>query len=214
MSLKLIFKLILVIGALLLVKSCFFPTRAHRKLKITAEVVTPQGLRMGSSVIDFVYTDVPRWLPGSIGVSRQVIGEATVVDLGNGRFLLVLLHDQYWSHDVSALLDDRRREADGTVKATWMPMLVTFKDATDATSIVEVAPDNLAAVFGAGYALRRVVAEPTTDQPTFGTLNQIPAVRDGILTGTLERQIAKNPSLYVKTALQLTSSAFQQSAPK
>ena len=208
--------LVVIVLALLLVKSCFFPTRTHRPLRVTAEIDTPMGLRTGSSVIDFVYETVPKWLPGSLGFSRQLVGEAPVVDLGGGRFLIVLLHDQHWNRDVATLLDARRRHEDGTVKETWLPMLVTFTDPSDATSIVEVSPKDLASAFGPGYALRRIVAEPSTDRPSFGGLKQIPAVRDRILHGSAEGPIAPNPTMYASTmtARQLTRMAFQQSAPK
>ena len=207
--------LVLVVLVLLLVQSCFFPTRTHRALKVTVEVDTPLGPRTGSSVIDFVTRPVPAWLPGGGGVSMQVIGEAPVVDLGGGQLLYVLLRDQYGSRSLSALLDERRREADGTVKHNWLPMLVTFPDSTDAASIVEVSPDNLQSVFGPGYALRRITAVPTTDKPTFGVLKTIPVVRDGILNGTLEQSIAKSSSIHDKgTATSLTRLSFQESAPK
>ena len=196
-------------------KSCFFPTRTHRALKVTAEVETPHGLRSGSSVIDFVTTPTPSWLPGGGGASLQVIGEAPVVDLGAGQVLLILLRDQYWHRALSDLVDERRRDEDGTVKKDSLPMLVTFQDSRDATSIVEVPPGNLEAIFGRGYVLRRIVATPTTDKPSFGALNQIPVVRDGILSGTFEQFIAKPASIRDrKSALQLTRLSFQESAPK
>ena len=94
-------------------------------------------------------------------------------------------------------------------------MLITFPDSTDATSIVEVAPNDLQAVFGPGYSLRRIAAVTTTDKPTFGVLRNIPVVREGILSLPFERYIAKPSSIHEKkSAKQLTRLSFQESAPK
>ena len=211
---KLALKIILIVAVLLLVKSCFFPTRTHRTLKITAEVDTPQGLRSGSSIIDFVTEPVPNWLPGGGGVSMQVIGEAPVVEFGGGRSVFVLLRDQYGARSMTDLLDERRREQDGTIEKESMPMLVTFLDPSDVASIVEVPPNDFQLIFGRGYELRRITATPTTDEPTFDVLKHIPLIRDKILQGSSEGRIAPGGSFVSKDPKSLTRFSFQESAPK
>lgn len=48
------------------------------------------------------------------------------------------------------------------------PMLVTFGDLSDPTSMAEVDPDNLAATFGAGVSLKRITVQMTDDPVTTG----------------------------------------------
>ena len=49
-----------------------------------------------------------------------------------------------------------------------LPMLVRFADIADPKTVERVDPENLAASFGAGYALQRVVVEETDDPVTSG----------------------------------------------
>ena len=48
------------------------------------------------------------------------------------------------------------------------PMLVTFGDLADPTSVAEVDPDDLAATFGEGVKLKRITVELTDDPVTTG----------------------------------------------
>jgi hypothetical protein len=212
-----VLKVVIVVAALLLLKSCLFPSTTYRALKITAQVDTPKGLRTGSSVIAFVTKPIPKWLPGSIGSSSQVIGESPVVDLGAGKRLFVLLNDEHFAHDVRELLDARQRNADNSVKSDSSPTLVTFADPSDALSIIKVPPNSLAAVFGSGYSLRRILAEPVDEAANFGVLEKIPLFRDNILKLPLERMIGKEATggpVPESDPRRLTRMSFQQSAPR
>jgi hypothetical protein len=67
-----------------------YPTATFR-YKLTAEVMTPDGLKTGSSVIEASYSSVnPLPNPGRWR-SDSVAGEAVYVDLGRGKNLFVLL---------------------------------------------------------------------------------------------------------------------------
>jgi hypothetical protein len=48
------------------------------------------------------------------------------------------------------------------------PMLVTFKDVADPTSVEKVDPDDLAATFGAGYRLKAITVQVTDEPVTTG----------------------------------------------
>lgn len=48
------------------------------------------------------------------------------------------------------------------------PMLVTFRDLADPTTVEKVDPDNLAASFGDGVSLRRITVQMTDDPVTTG----------------------------------------------
>ena len=78
------------------------------------------------------------------------------------------------------------------------PMLVTFGDEGDPTSVAAVDPDDLAATFGPGTALRRITVEMTDDAVTsgiegrLGWLNNLEAYRtdpDNPFTNTLPQEI-------------------------
>ena len=58
------------------------------------------------------------------------------------------------------------------------PMLVTFADVNRPASVAEVSPDNLAAHFGTGYALKRITFEALDSQMplTTGFKDRFPAI--------------------------------------
>lgn len=68
-----------------------------------------------------------------------------------------------------------------------LPMLVTFDDIADPTSMRQGAPDDLAASFGQGYALREVTLEitdaPTTTGVVDGCWGVAAALGGGLLDG-------------------------------
>jgi hypothetical protein len=67
------------------------PTCTFR-YKLTAEVMTPEGLKSGSSVLEVSYQMSNGWLPDSRGKHIDSLrGEAVYVDMGNGRNIFVTL---------------------------------------------------------------------------------------------------------------------------
>lgn len=58
------------------------------------------------------------------------------------------------------------------------PMLVTFGDLGDPTSVARVDPDDLAASFGEGVSLKRVTVELTDDPVTKGIEERLPTPDD------------------------------------
>lgn len=65
-------------------------------------------------------------------------------------------------------LPQYRVVAKGAMQLDGWPMLVTFEDETDPTSVARVEPDDLAASFGGGVSLRRITVELTDDPVTTG----------------------------------------------
>lgn len=55
------------------------------------------------------------------------------------------------------------------------PMLVTFKDIADPTSVVRVDPDDLAPSFGAGYRLKAITVQVTDEPVTVGIDRKLPS---------------------------------------
>ena len=60
------------------------------------------------------------------------------------------------------------------------PLLVTFTDITDPTTVKQVNPTNLAATFGPGVSLKRITLEITDEPVTEGKIEQVlPCLRSG-----------------------------------
>ena len=126
----------------------------------------------------------------------KVRGEAVAVDLPGGRTLFALLrsgNDVEWSARVMQMLApkiqgepwaesfDNILSIKGAVEVPRMwppvgileersayPMMVTFGDLADPTSVAVVDPDDLATTFGEGVTLRRITVELTDDPVTTG----------------------------------------------
>lgn len=165
------------------------------RYRLTVEVDTPQGPRTGSSVIEVEQTLVrPGSNPAGLAVDRRIRGEAVAVDLPGGRTLFALLRSEEsvgWAGYVMPMVAPRvpgehfAEQLDdmlavkGTVTLTRMwpptghlpkrpayPMLVTFRDPADPTSIERVDPDDLAGTFGGGVSLRKITVGLTDDPVT------------------------------------------------
>ena len=171
------------------------------RYRLTVEVDTPQGLRSGSSVIE-VEQSMGRTAMSGFGkrIDRRVRGEAVAVDLPGGRTLFALLRsetDTDWAAQVMQRLApdtegepwderfDNVLSIEGEVEVprsfspqrpdegSAYPMLVTFGDLSDPTSVERVDPDGLAASFGEGYALKRITVQLTDDPVTTGIEEQL-----------------------------------------
>lgn len=166
------------------------------RYRLTVEVETPEGLKTGSSVIEVQQTLVRAGsVPANQAVERRVRGEAAAVDLPGGKTLFALLrsdNDPDWASRVYVLLAPQENKpfedalddvleikGERTLPRTWpadlwipersaYPMLVTFGDPADPTSVAQVDPDDLAATFGEGVKLKRITVELTDDPVTTG----------------------------------------------
>jgi hypothetical protein len=168
------------------------------RYRMTVEVETPQGLRIGSAVREVDYA--ADCLAGQCGGLGTVRGEAVAVDLPGRRTLYALLPsdtmdvDYVWripmlafmgrwgiatpeaERQFAVMLADRTTrvlprqfpEAYTGYNPPGYPLLVTFTDRRDPMSVVRVEPDALAASFGAGVALRRITVQITEDEVTEG----------------------------------------------
>ncbi len=161
------------------------------RYRLTVEVETPDGLRSGSSVIEVVVRetgDDGLTLPEARGIRARLRGEVVAVELPDSRVLFALLRSQnnvdaakWWPY---AAVDTRQfegeysgirrtrlmkeQQAGGDLPFDNRPMLVTFADLDDPTSVARVDPDDLAASFGEGVTLRRITVQLTDDPVTSG----------------------------------------------
>jgi hypothetical protein len=136
------------------------------------------------------------YFPGAISYQS---GEAVVVKLDRGQHLFALLD---WQQSALAFAAFYPREllpsnATSDIGAYWgqpqkphaneieasrksvvlprvlYPVLVTFGDVGDPTSVKHVKPDGLAAIFGAGYHLESIVLEITDETVTLGRVTAV-----------------------------------------
>jgi hypothetical protein len=146
--------------------------RPGHKYRLTIEVETPEGAKSAAGVMA---------VTPDRGYSRrgrtQTSGDALFVDLGNGRNLVVLLAHLDKTLDLDGMNYVALRAygaargqrvpfnemnlARGVVPVTGtlIPILATFTDPADPSTMRTVPPDDLAAPFGPGVRLRGVVAE-------------------------------------------------------
>lgn len=136
-------------------------------------------MKSGSSTVRVAWRDSIALLPDPPHVTSQIRGEATVVDLGGGRYLFALLNDAErlalkvfndepvpqgangippWAQRVV-----ERRGETLEVPLEHYPVLVTFVDISGPASVREIDPSNLEEVFGEGVHLKRMSLSVTDE---------------------------------------------------
>ena len=172
-------------------------TAPDYRYRLTVEVETPEGLKTGSSVIEVKQRLVRAGSsPANMAVERRVRGEAVAVDLPGGRTLFALLRSDNNVDWASYVMQTFAPHTDSETFAQQLdnmlllegeivlprtfppvghleersayPMLVTFGDLDDPTSVEEVDPDDLAATFGEDVSLKRITVQVTDDPVTSG----------------------------------------------
>lgn len=209
-----------------LVYNLFYPTFTWGQ-KTTVTVSTPDGLRSGSSVVEVSWWATPSILPDAPDTLYDITGEAVVVDLGNGRYLFALLNraesvgleifggaeHPTLSRPRGTLLEMARRVVARTGEARDLPrkhypLLVTFGDINDPTSLRRVNPGDLAASFGPGYGLNEITLSITDEPITRGKVEK--AIGWLVAIGRERPTLIPNPPLLRKNA---TDPAIQYLTP-
>ena len=171
------------------------------RYKITIEVKTPEGVRSGFAVREVTYKPASSgWFPlGEAKGSAKLRGEAVVIDLPEGKSLFALLTSGEGDLNHAAMdLPGIFHQLNSDQVQLWpdppqlrepiianpLPMLVTFVDIDDPKSVELVDPVNIAASFGAGVKLTRIVIERTREPVTTGIakrLKWLPAQKGALL---------------------------------
>ena len=199
--------LIAALGVTTALPGCKRSVSWHQKL--TLVIGTPAGEVSGSSVtrIENISSKGALVLPEARGTRSSWTGEAVAVEVLPGKWLFALLageggtdagHWVYAAYDLNAALG-----ADGypsyetamaklraqpknvpvSLPADGLPILVTFGDIADPTSVQRVDPTDLTASFGPGVDLKAVTLEITDEPVTMGQIERLPFWSD------LERQV-------------------------
>ncbi|MEL7167563.1 MAG: hypothetical protein AAGL96_19035 [Pseudomonadota bacterium] len=180
---------VLLLSSCLFLTACFFGKTFVWNSELTLHIRTPDGPVAASSVTrkEFWVCDRACIRFGGTAFGREVYGEAVAAQLGSGTlFALLNPHTQASPGYVDAFADRginsmrgwaraimRNREVVAEVPRKFYPRLIAFEDITDPTSIFEVDPDNLATVFGPGYALERITVIATDKPLTTGVIDAI-----------------------------------------
>jgi len=174
--------------------------------KLTVEIDTPDGVRAGSSVahVYVLFGQLP--LSGN-EVEYSFEGEATTIDLPDGRTLFALI-DEWQQETVYRSFADLLPESRGDwlghiaglqgvreVPAKWRPKIVMFEDINKPGSLKKVEPGKFGETLGPGYALRSMTIEVTKEPVTKGVVaSKLPWLE------TLPSGYVGNPALNVSTA--------------
>jgi hypothetical protein len=112
-------------------------------------------------------------------------GEATVVDLGDGKYLFALIGDETKflafrtfkakerNLGVNLFAEMQGLRAVGPVPRKYFPRLVAFMDIENPKSVVKIDPGNLSVAFGAGYDLKSITLETTDEPVTKGLVERV-----------------------------------------
>jgi hypothetical protein len=163
--------------------------------KVTVEVETPDGVKSGSSV-QRIHWQSGAAYPGMDGPSAdsKVTGEAVVVDLGGGKYLFALLSGShglkggaaniasfaFWGVDKAVGTAEGLRFLKGLpvgtnteLKTENYPLLVTFSNINDPSTVQKVDPEILAESLGPHVLLRNIRLEMTTEEMGPGKLDRL-----------------------------------------
>ena len=159
--------------------------------KMTLEVEVDGQLYTGASVVK-VTVQESEPLTKQLGYPLHfgATGEAAYVELPGNRYLFALLgggpsnsgpqtnavnifEDRLPQRGIErfAVLSTSRFKTE--IPESQYPLLVTFTDLTDPTTVKVVDPENLAATFGPGVSLKRLTLEITDEPVTEGKIESV-----------------------------------------
>jgi hypothetical protein len=203
------------------------------RYKLTLAVNTPDGVKRGSSVTEWVFWEVS--IPAR-GTPHKLRGEALYLDLGPGaRPLIALLtnhlhpkhgvvhwdwpnddlFDRLYGRPLANFMDEIARVArirgPRRITPAELPDLVTFADVNDPKSVIEVDPNDLQATLGPNITWNEITLEMTDEPVSKGIELKLPWLpayfqKNLRLDGAEYGMKAENP-----LANSLTWSDFDQS---
>ena len=190
-----------ILGAVVIYKLIYPTVEWHQKLTVSVNV--GGQVVSGSSVVAVTATKMPTVLFSFHDMRWDARGEATVVQLPDGRYLFALLNNSIvlagnvfpgagQREPIDLIKRARLYKSLKTevrdVPHSALPLLVTFTDITDPTTVKKVDPRDLPATFGPGVTLERVTLEITDEKVTEGKVEKLlvwlATVGNGMLDGS------------------------------
>jgi hypothetical protein len=174
------------------------------RYKLTVALNTPDGIKKTSSVVEISFWDVS--IPAR-GTMHRLNGEALYLDLGPGKRPLVALlmytsevrpyrRNMPWGNEtgpsddllsrfygpIEFNLDEvarvSRMRGTHSITSNDLPVLVTFADVDDPSSVTIVDPNDLEATLGAGVSWNEITLEITDEPVTTGIVQKLPWLVD------------------------------------
>jgi hypothetical protein len=165
----------------------------HIRYRLEFEVKVNDSVRLGSSVIEVVYSIFPDKFTvnsGMTGIISQINGYAVTTDLGDRGLMFAVFRTENYDYSVGytpliaygldaplspselkknlQLLERKSGWIDVPERA--LPLLIRFRNIDDPWSAEKIDPKNLSAFFGDGVSLVRVrlrlTDEPVTAMPS------------------------------------------------
>jgi hypothetical protein len=194
-------RLAILVTMALALGGCVLHTYGYR-YRLTLVVNDNGKLYSGSSVVG-VKTWNQGTLEGSL-IQSELIGQATVVDLGHGRLLVGLLsggslarpklyYEPTWGDDPTSVLQEAyglkvgwpakgepnipalaQQQGSRNLAPEKLPTLVAFQNSQDPAGATAVDPRDLTGAFGSGVYLQRATIEITDDPITTGISRRLP----------------------------------------
>jgi len=162
----------------------FLPDYAWNQ-KITLVVDTPDGIKTGSAVTrvewkrNHIFKDGGNWW-------RKVYGEATYVDLGNGKYLFATIgesttttmairtlqpgYPRNWSFK-EFYEDFKNLKKPLIVSKDNYPLLLTFGDINEPASVMQVTHNNIEDVLGEEISVKKITIEATKKNVTLNRIS-------------------------------------------
>jgi hypothetical protein len=165
-------------SAATLLSGCWlFPAEWKRKLTVT--ISSPTGEKSALVVQYQSLSEDP-----VTGAAHSTLkGEAVVLEVTSGKYLFALIQENKPQTELIVFPGEAplvsTHNLSGVVGKVFQvpqsayPMLVTFTDINDPKSVKEVKPSDLAATFGAGFALKSITLEITDEKVTEGVVEKV-----------------------------------------
>lgn len=163
-----------------------YKTKGQWNQKLTVTIDTPSGVVSGSSTVrvDYAHGQGPL---SATEVHYEITGEATIIDLGGDRYLFALLGSgvataerlfRVLGHGHTERGDKLKNIASLTginreLAVDNYPILVTFENLSDPTSVRLVDPEKLSESFGEGFSLQSISLEVTNDPVSPGKVERL-----------------------------------------
>lgn len=157
--------------------------------KFILEVETPEGVLTSETVLQYRMSKFPKRLNKSKYSRSGLFGETPFLKLPNGRYLFALslygIFDVPHAYEEHFGLDENtnhfsdlfpkiaRSDDEIEMFPFHMPILITFDDIDDPSTIRQINPAFLASEFGKGYKLKRFDVAVTDAPVTYGRIAQI-----------------------------------------
>lgn len=195
-------KIFLMSLALLCISGCdyFFPTILH--YKITIEIETPKGIKVGEAVRKVSWMRQPRITPETQQLGQSLKGEAVTVDLGERGAVFSLIASNSYEELYEAIPAKNTNSSSERIQfyrnlkigtqaelKHHHPKMVTFNDLSDPKSVKLVyrqnwehenykTEDHFNEVFGEGVQLKQITIEITDAPVTWKIREWLPWLDD------------------------------------